>query len=152
MQKENWPVPRIGEVYYMCFDGSGSEQRGWRPGLIFQNNLGNLYSPNVIALPMTSSLKKLHQPTIDDLAHQPTHVLISANDTGLRYDSVVLCENPQRMSKELVGNFITALPISYMRKIAEASLIALSAISFLDAEALMRAWKRAVALNSGLKV
>lgn len=143
MQKENWPVPRIGEVYYMCFDGSGSEQRGWRPGLIFQNNLGNLYSPNVIALPMTSSLKKLHQPT---------HVLISANDTGLRYDSVVLCENPQRMSKELVGNFITALPISYMRKIAEASLIALSAISFLDAEALMRAWKRAVALNSGPKV
>lgn len=52
-------VPQIGEVYLMKFGGSGSEQSGWRPGVVFQNNMGNAYSPNIIALPLTSSLKKL---------------------------------------------------------------------------------------------
>lgn len=49
--------PKIGEVYLMNFGGTESEQSGWRPGLIFQNNIGNEYSPNVIALPLTTSLK-----------------------------------------------------------------------------------------------
>lgn len=84
-------VPQIGEVYLMKFGGSGSEQSGWRPGVVFQNNMGNAYSPNIIALPLTSSLKK---------TNQPTHVIIKAADSGLRRDSMVLCENPERMSKE----------------------------------------------------
>ena len=32
-------VPQIGEVYYMRFGGTGSEQEGFRPGLVFQNNM-----------------------------------------------------------------------------------------------------------------
>lgn len=51
-------TPQIGEVYLMKFSGSGSEQVGWRPGLVFQNNVGNSFSPNIIALPLTSSIKK----------------------------------------------------------------------------------------------
>ena len=59
--------PRIGDVYMMRFSGSGNEQTGWRPGLVFQNNTGNYFSPNIIALPFTSSIKK---------SEQPTHVLV----------------------------------------------------------------------------
>ena len=34
---------RIGDVYLIHFDGVGNEQKGFRPGLIFQNNLGNIH-------------------------------------------------------------------------------------------------------------
>ena len=123
----------------MRFGGSGSEQNGWRPGLVFQNNTGNRFSPNIIALPLTSSLKK---------ASQPTHVLLPAEETGLPKDSMVLCENPERMSKEKLGRYLTTLPQSFMAKVAEASLLATSAISYLDLESLVSAWHQARLLNA----
>lgn len=131
-------IPHIGEVYNMYFDGAGSEQSGWRPGVVFQNNVGNANSPNIIALPLTSSLKK---------SHMPTHVLVKSSDTDLRRDSVVICENPERMSKEKVGKYITTLSEEYMRKITIANLLATSAISFLDKDSLISAWEKAVQLN-----
>lgn len=131
-------IPKIGEVYNMHFGGSGSEQSGWRPGVVFQNNIGNLNSPNIIALPLTSSLKKMYMPT---------HVLVKASDTELRKDSVVICENPECMSKDRVGKFITTLPERYMKDIAAASLIATSAVSFLDKETLIDIWAKAIRMN-----
>lgn len=131
--------PKIGDVYMMSFDGSGSEQGGLRPGVVFQNNTGNTYSPNIIALPLTSSIKKINLPT---------HVFISSKDTGLLKDSIVLCENPQRMSKERLGKFITHLPDSYMKQIAVGNLIATSAISFIDIETLVKTWEMSVRMNA----
>jgi mRNA interferase MazF len=87
---------RIGEIYMMEFTGTGCEQTGWRPGVVFQNNIGNTFSPNIIVLPLTTAIKK---------CSQPTHVLISSKDSGIRKDSIVLCENPQRMSKSRIGNY-----------------------------------------------
>lgn len=136
---QNNKRPKIGEIYYMKFNGSGSEQNGWRPGLVFQNNIGNAYSPNIIALPLTSCLKKIEQPT---------HVILSAEKTGLKRDSMVLCENPERMSKERIGDYITTLSNEYMGKIAAANLLATSAISFIDPELLMVIWDEATKLNS----
>ena len=130
---------RIGEVYLMRFEGSGSEQSGWRPGLVFQNNIGNLYSPNIIALPLTSSIKK---------QNQPTHVVVKAEDTGLRMDSMVLCENPERMSKDRIGQYITTLPNEYMKRVAEANLLASGAIAYLDLTALAIILDRARQLNA----
>lgn len=132
-------MPKIGDIYLMKFDGDCSEQRGWRPGLVFQNNIGNYNSPNIIALPLTSSIKK---------SHQPTHVMIRAFNTGLVRDSMVLCENPERMSKRKLGKYLTTLPDHYMAEIAEASLIATSAISFLDFNSLIQAWRKAISLNA----
>jgi len=132
-------APQIGDIYLMNFGGEGSEQSGWRPGLVFQNNTGNAYSPNIIALPLTSSIKKLGQPT---------HVLLRAQETGLRMDSVVLCENPERMSKERIGKFITKLPDQDMKRVTEANLLATSAIAYLDIETLMRVWRAAATLNA----
>lgn len=131
--------PQIGDIYLMHFGGSGNEQRGWRPGLVFQNNLGNLHSPNIIALPLTSSIKK---------SNQPTHVVIPADGTGLVKDSMVLCENPERMSKDRLGNYLTTIPAQYMSKVAIANLLASSAISFIDPDVLLSVWQKALALNA----
>lgn len=132
-------VPRIGEIYNMRFEGTGSEQSGWRPGLVFQNNLGNEKSPNIIALPLTTAIKK---------RNMPTHVFLRASENGLRRNSLVLCENPERMSKEKVGAYITTLSDDEMREVATANLIATAAISFLDKESLLRTWEKAVRLNN----
>lgn len=138
--KKNDKQVRIGEIYLMNFGGQGNEQKGWRPGIVFQNNLGNTHSPNIIALPLTSSLKK---------QNQPTHVVIPANEyTGLAKDSMVLCENPERMSKERIGAYLTTVPNEYMAQIAIANLLATSAISFVEPEALLLAWQKSLALNS----
>jgi mRNA interferase MazF len=118
----------------MYFDGNGNTQRGWRPGIVFQNNIGNTFSPNIIALPLTSSLKKVNQPT---------HVVLDAKNTGLFRDSMVLCENPACISKEMVGDYITTIPDHYMKRIAEASLLATSAITYLDKDSLLDIWNRA---------
>lgn len=131
--------PKIGEIYAMEFSGSGSEQSGLRPGLVFQNNVGNSHSPNIIALPLTSSIKKIGQPT---------HVLLKAATTGLARDSIVLCENPERVSKERIGRFITKLSDEDMRRVAEANLLATSAIAYLDIESISRIWRMANALNA----
>lgn len=132
-------TPQIGEIYMMRFGGSANEQTGWRPGLVFQNNVGNAHSPNIIALPLTSVIKK---------AKQPTHVVVKASNTGLKMDSMVLCENPERMSKERLGDYITTLSDEYMKEVAEASLLSSSVISYLDIEVLVSIWEKAVALNS----
>ena len=137
-QRSEGKTPSIGDVYIMDFEGFGSEQKGRRPGLVFQNNTGNTHSPNVIALPLTSSLKK---------TSQPTHVVVRAKDTGLLRDSMVLCENPVRMSKEKLGTYITSLSGEYMRQIAIANLLATSAVSYLNEADLIEVWKQSMQLN-----
>ena len=132
-------VPLIGDVYYVRFDGSANEQNGWRPGIVLQNNVGNRHSPNLIVLPLTSSIKK---------TSQPTHVLLPAKDTGLPRDSMVLCENPECVSKEKVGEYITTIPNKYMEEVAQAHILATSAISFLNPNALLSVWFKALKLNS----
>lgn len=106
--------------------------------MVFQNNIGNTFSPNIIALPLTTAIKKYSQPT---------HVLISSKDSGIRKDSIVLCENPQRMSKSRIGNYITTLSDKYMSMIAKASLIATSAIAFVDPDDLLSIWQKTLSLN-----
>lgn len=134
-------TPIIGDVYMLKFDGSDSEQTGWRPALIFQNNVGNLYSPNVIVLPLTSRVKK---------SGQPTHVLIPSEGTGLARDSMVLCENPVSVSKNRLGKYLTTLPDIYLSKIAEAHILATSAISFVDPSMIHTLREKAVRLNAAV--
>ena len=130
--------PKIGEIYLAYFDGSGNEQKGFRPGLVFQNNVGNEHSPNLIVLPLTSALKK---------TNQPTHVFIP-KEVGLRKDSMVLCENPKCMSKYKLGEYITTLPEEYMAQVAVGNILSSSAIAFIDPDLLMSVWQKALALNA----
>lgn len=132
-------APLLGEVYMVEFTGTGSEQLGRRPAVVFQNNAGNIFSPNVIVLPMTSSLKKMNQPT---------HVFLSASEVGLRMDSVVLCENPVTVSKSRVGSYITTVPDETMKKIAIGYVLATSATYFLDADDFAFTRERSARLNN----
>lgn len=130
--------PKIGDIYLVYFNGNGNEQKGYRPGLVFQNNVGNQHSPNLIVLPLTSALKK---------TTQPTHIFIP-KEVGLRKDSMVLCENPECMSKYKLGEYITTLPEEYMAQVAVGNILSSSAISFIDPDLLMSVWQKALALNA----
>lgn len=132
-------VPVIGEVYMMEFKGAGTAQSGWRPGVVLQNNIGNANSPNIIALPLTSSIKKVDQPT---------HVVVPAAETNLWKDSMVLCENPETIAKGSIGRYMTTLPEKYMKKIAIASCIATTAIAYLTADDLINVWQTAIRINN----
>lgn len=134
----NTKNPKIGDIYLVYFDGSGNEQKGFRPGLVFQNNVGNEHSPNLIVLPLTSALKK---------TNQPTHVFIP-KEVGRRKDSMVVCENPKCMSKYKLGEYITTLPEEYMAQVAVGNILSSSAIAFIDPDLLMSVWQKALALNA----
>lgn len=131
--------PKIGDIFYAQLDGIDSEQKGYRPCLVLQNNKGNLHSPNLIILPITSSIKRLDMPT---------HVLLFSRDSGLDRDSVVLCENPISISKRRLGKYVSSLSNIYMQQIATAHLLATSVIAFADPSSLRRIWNEANRMNA----
>jgi mRNA interferase MazF len=69
----------------------GSEQGGLRPVLIIQNDVGNKYSPTVIAAAITSKMAK---------SKLPTHIDLYAEKVGLSKDSVVLLEQVRTIDKQ----------------------------------------------------
>ena len=80
-----------GDIYYADLSPVvGSEQGGLRPVLIIQNDIGNKYSPTVIAAAITSRLGK---------TRLPTHIDIYADKVGLAKDSVVLLEQIRTLDK-----------------------------------------------------
>ena len=80
-----------GDIYYADLSPViGSEQGGLRPVLIIQNDIGNKYSPTVIAAAITSRLEK---------THLPTHIGVSAELCGLSKDTVILLEQIRTIDK-----------------------------------------------------
>ena len=78
---------RRGDIYHADLNPVfGSEQGGYRPVLVIQNNRGNQYSPTVIVVAITSRPK----------SKMPTHVPIPADMQGLEKDSVVLLEQDRK--------------------------------------------------------
>ena len=98
-ESDNVTVKR-GDIYYADLSPVvGSEQGGLRPVLIVQNDVGNKYSPTVIAAAITSKLGK---------TRLPTHIDVYAEKVGLQRDSVVLLEqirtSDKRRLKEKMGH------------------------------------------------
>ena len=94
-----------GDIYYADLSPViGSEQGGLRPVLIVQNDIGNRYSPTVIAAAITSRMSK---------AKLPTHIDIHAGEVGLSKDSVILLEQirtlDKRRLKEKMGHLDDAV-------------------------------------------
>lgn len=82
---------RRGDIYYADLSPVvGSEQGGLRPVLIIQNDVGNRYSPTVIAAAITSRMGK---------TRLPTHIDIYADKAGLAKDSVILLEQIRTLDK-----------------------------------------------------
>ena len=83
---------RRGDIYYADLSPVvGSEQGGVRPVLIVQNDVGNKFSPTVIAAAITSQRDK---------SRLPTHISISSEACGLARDSVVLLEQIRTIDKK----------------------------------------------------
>lgn len=99
----------------------GSEQGGFRPVLIIQNNVGNKYSPTVIVAAITSQIQK---------AKLPTHVELSARMHGLEKDSVVLLEQIRTIDKQRLQQKITELDDMVMTSVDDALKISLGLIDF----------------------
>ena len=75
-------------------DSDGSVQSGYRPGIVIQNNIGNWFSPTLIAIPLTSKIKNLDQAT---------HLLIERNEeNGLKTNSMLLAEQISTIDKKKV--------------------------------------------------
>jgi mRNA interferase MazF len=105
-------IIKRGDIYYADLSPViGSEQGGVRPVLIVQNDIGNKYSPTVIAAAITSQINK---------AKLPTHIEISAQDYGLQKDSVILLEQIRTIDKKRLREKIGHLDEELMEKVNEA--------------------------------
>ena len=102
-----------GDMFYADLSPVvGSEQGGVRPVLIIQNDLGNKYSPTVIAAAITSQKNK---------AKLPTHIEIKGDLQGLKNNSVVLAEQIRTIDKSRLKEKIGHIDDEYvMSKINNA--------------------------------
>ena len=110
-----------GDIYYADLSPVvGSEQGGIRPVLIIQNDVGNKYSPTVIAAAITSRINK---------AKMPTHIEITARDYGLNKDSVILLEQIRTIDKRRLREKIGRIDGSVMTSVDDALQISFGLIS-----------------------
>lgn len=105
-------IVKRGDIFYADLSPViGSEQGGIRPVLIVQNDIGNKYSPTVIAAAITSQINK---------AKMPTHIEIAAEDFGLNKDSVILLEQIRTIDKKRLREKIGRLDDFLMDKVNDA--------------------------------
>ncbi len=84
-------IVKRGDMFYADLSPVvGSEQGGIRPVVIIQNDMGNKYSPTVIAAAITSQTGK---------NKLPTHIELESKNYGLKADSVVLAEQIRTIDK-----------------------------------------------------
>ena len=104
-----------GDIFYADLSPVvGSEQGGMRPVLIVQNDIGNKYSPTVIAAAITSKLDK---------AKLPTHIDVYAEEFGLSKNSVVLLEQIRTLDKRRLREKMGHLDDVLMEKVNDAITI-----------------------------
>lgn len=101
-----------GEIYYADLSPViGSEQGGIRPVLIIQNDVGNKYSPTVIAAAITSQRDK---------TKLPTHITVDAVGCGLAKDSIVLLEQVRTIDKQRLKEKMGCLDVNAMHRVDKA--------------------------------
>jgi mRNA interferase MazF len=101
-----------GDIYYADLSPViGSEQGGLRPVLIVQNDIGNRYSPTVIAAAITSRMTK---------SKLPTHIDLTADNVGLAKDSVILLEQIRTIDKTRLKEKMGHLDDTLMQNVNNA--------------------------------
>ncbi|MEA5134863.1 MAG: type II toxin-antitoxin system PemK/MazF family toxin [Candidatus Fimivivens sp.] len=101
-----------GDIFYADLSPVvGSEQGGVRPVLIVQNDVGNRYSPTVIAAAITSQ---------KDKSKLPTHIELSSQSCGLSRDSIVLLEQIRTIDKRRLKERMGRLDDDSMNQINHA--------------------------------
>ena len=106
------PSIKRGDIFYADLSPVvGSEQGGLRPVLIIQNDVGNRYSPTVIAAAITSRMDK---------TKLPTHIDIHADRVGLSKDSVILLEQIRTLDKRRLKEKMGHLDGTVMTRVNNA--------------------------------
>ena len=101
-----------GDMYYADLgQGVGSEQAGYRPVVIMQNNKGNKHSPTVIVAAISS--KAGVKPKL------PTHYFINA-ECGLKLPSIVLMEQIRTLDKQRLAKYIGRLSSKHIQGLNHA--------------------------------
>ncbi len=101
-----------GDIYYADLSPVvGSEQGGIRPVLIIQNDIGNKFSPTVIAAAITSKTDK---------SKLPTHIDVYAEKYGLARDSVILLEQIRTIDKRRLKEKMGHLDEDLMNRVNNA--------------------------------
>jgi mRNA interferase MazF len=104
-----------GDIFYADLSPViGSEQGGLRPVLIVQNDVGNKYSPTVIAAAITSRMTK---------SKLPTHIDVLGEHVGLSKDSVILLEQIRTLDKKRLKEKMGHLDDKVMSEVNEAITI-----------------------------
>ena len=104
-------IVKRGDIYYADLSPVvGSEQGGIRPVLVIQNDIGNKYSPTVMAA-ITSQINK---------AKMPTHIELAAKDYGLNKDSVILLEQIRTIDKRRLREKIGRIDDGLMASVNNA--------------------------------
>ncbi len=110
-------IIKRGEIYYADLSPVvGSEQGGVRPVLIVQNDVGNRYSPTVIAAAITSQRDK---------TELPTHIKLDATLSGLAKDSIVLLEQVRTIDKRRLKEKMGSLDGGAMNMVDKALYVSL---------------------------
>ena len=107
---------RRGALFYADLDPVvGSEQGGTRPILILQNDVGNYFSPTVVAAAITSRRDKTYLPTHVLLDHVP----------GLAPTSLLLLEQIRTVDRRRLRGYIGQISKEKMREVDNALSISL---------------------------
>ena len=109
-----------GDMYYADLGrGVGSEQEGYRPVVIIQNNTGNRHSPTVIVAAISSKVGV--KPKL------PTHYFINA-ENGLDLPSIVLMEQIRTLDKRRLAKYIGRLGKEHIRGMNHALAVSIGLI------------------------
>lgn len=100
-----------GDIFYADLSPVvGSEQSGIRPILVVQNDIGNKYSPTIIAVAITSKIKN----------KMPTHIEIDGSKYGLDKKSVILAEQIRTLDKKRLKEKVGSLDKYTLDKVKHA--------------------------------
>ena len=97
-----------GDIFWVNLsdEAIGSEQRGFRPVVIIQNDIGNKYSPTVLVAPLTNQKKK----------ELPIHCYVSVR--GVR--QTVCLEQIRVLDKSRLRGKVGQLTPTEMKRVNEA--------------------------------
>jgi mRNA interferase MazF len=113
---------RRGDAVVVELDPTkGSEQRGRRPCLVVQNDIGNENAPTTIVVPFTTSFG-------DEL--YPFEVLLKADEGPLKEDSVALCSQVRTVSVDYrITTNLGSIPDNRMEDVDQALRYSLGLVS-----------------------
>ena len=107
---------RRGDLFYADLNPVvGSEQGGIRPVLVIQNDVGNHFSPTVVAAALTSRKAK---------NSLPTHILLE-NVPGLAPTSLLLLEQLRTIDRKRLRGYIGRISKEKMLEVDAALAISI---------------------------